>query len=427
MGSFVHIGSTLRWSIFLFTGAFSIPARADTTRVLFIGNSYTYTNDLPGMFRTLSASLGETVETGMSAPGGYTFALHTTNATTQTNIAQGDWDFVVVQEQSQLPSFSPGQVENEVFPFAMQLVQQVNAANACAEVVFLMTWGRENGDASNCASYPPVCTYAGMQQRLRDSYVQMAMDNSSWCAPVGAVWRSFRTASNSGLYTDGSHPNVTGTYIAASTLFSTIFRRSCESSDFEPSPILASDAALARTLASTVVADSASTWNIGINDPVSLFTYSELGSGSYQFNNTSEDATSFSWSFGDGSTSFEPDPLHVYSSIGAYVITLVSIDECGRTDTAALDLSVLSTGIQEVAGAHMVEVTIDPIHGLAMVKSTGPNGRFEIVDQGGRILFSLQLTTSTRAVELPHSMHGAFLWRYMVPGTSHRTGRFVLP
>src|SRR5690606_13596616 len=80
------------------------------TRVLFIGNSYTHTNDLPGMFTTLAASLGEDVVTGMSAPGGYTFNQHTQNTATLNALAQGDWDVVVLQEQSQLPSFPLGQV-----------------------------------------------------------------------------------------------------------------------------------------------------------------------------------------------------------------------------------------------------------------------------------------------------------------------------
>jgi hypothetical protein len=39
----------------------------------------------------------------MSAPGGYTFQQHTTNATTLTKINQGIWDYVVLQEQSQYP------------------------------------------------------------------------------------------------------------------------------------------------------------------------------------------------------------------------------------------------------------------------------------------------------------------------------------
>ena len=50
-----------------------------------------------------------------------------------------------------------------------------------------MTWGRENGDQSNCQSWPPVCTYEGMDDLLRERYMIMANDNNALVAPVGAV------------------------------------------------------------------------------------------------------------------------------------------------------------------------------------------------------------------------------------------------
>src|ERR1700690_4637148 len=51
-------------------------ARSPCVRVLFIGNSYTYVNDLPTVFRDLARSTGQNVETGMVAEGGETLAQH---------------------------------------------------------------------------------------------------------------------------------------------------------------------------------------------------------------------------------------------------------------------------------------------------------------------------------------------------------------
>jgi len=76
---------------------------ADTTRVLFVGNSYTYVNDLPGIFKGLSNSLGRSVYTDMSAPGGYSLEQHLTNTETLLKISAGNWNYVVLQEQSQMP------------------------------------------------------------------------------------------------------------------------------------------------------------------------------------------------------------------------------------------------------------------------------------------------------------------------------------
>jgi len=154
-------------------------------RVLFLGNSYTTANDLPNTFSSLCTSLGKPVQVASNAPGGYTFNGHSTNATSLALIQQGDWDVVVLQEQSQLPSFPPGQVASQCYPFAARLDSIINAINPCTETMFYMTWGRQNGDASNCANYPVVCTYEGMQGRLRESYLEMAQDNQATCIAGG--------------------------------------------------------------------------------------------------------------------------------------------------------------------------------------------------------------------------------------------------
>ncbi len=74
--------------------------KADTTKVLFVGNSYTYVNDLPLMFKNLSASLGKNVYTDMSAPGGYSFGQHLSNTETLNKISRGGWNYVVLRTKS---------------------------------------------------------------------------------------------------------------------------------------------------------------------------------------------------------------------------------------------------------------------------------------------------------------------------------------
>ena len=64
------------------------PTVPTTTRVLFIGNSLTVDNNLPGMFVDLAQSGSHAVETGLSAAGGGTWAGHTTSAITVDKIAQ---------------------------------------------------------------------------------------------------------------------------------------------------------------------------------------------------------------------------------------------------------------------------------------------------------------------------------------------------
>src|SRR5437870_49387 len=74
------------------------------TRVLFIGNSYTAVNDLPQTFAALASSGGHATQTAMLADGGTTLAQHVASPATSQQLGAAHWDFVVLQEQSQIPS-----------------------------------------------------------------------------------------------------------------------------------------------------------------------------------------------------------------------------------------------------------------------------------------------------------------------------------
>ncbi|MGB1318540.1 MAG: hypothetical protein ACPG5W_10050, partial [Flavobacteriales bacterium] len=188
---------------------------AQETSVLFLGNSYTQTQNLPGTLYNLALAGGDTIYQESNTPGGYTLEGHSTNATTLSKIASRDWDFVVLQEQSQRPSFGEAQVAAQVYPFAEILVDSIRSNYQCTEPIFFMTWGRRDGDQQNCAGFPALCTFEGMQERLRNAYLEMTFDNDATVAPCGAAWQQMALVNNTfwnGLYSgDGSHPSAWGT------------------------------------------------------------------------------------------------------------------------------------------------------------------------------------------------------------------------
>ena len=202
-------------------------ANASLFRVLFLGNSYTDVNDLPQIISNIASSNGDSLSYLSYAPGGYTLQNHSTDPVSVSLINQGNWDFVVLQEQSQLPSFPLGQVQISVYPYARFLDSLITSNNPCAETIFYMTWGREFGDASNCSSWPPVCTYEGMDSLLRLRYLEMAFNNNSIVSPVGAVWNHIRqNYPTIQLYQiDESHPSNEGSYAAACCFYASIFRK----------------------------------------------------------------------------------------------------------------------------------------------------------------------------------------------------------
>lgn len=255
--------------LFSFLFLLAAPSFAgDTARVLFIGNSYTYVNDLPQLLTYVAASAGDVVITDVNAIGGATFQMHTTNPTTLAKIAQGNWDYVVLQEQSQIPSFPDAQIELDMYPYAKKLDSLVRAASPCAETIFYMTWGRKNGDASNCANFPPVCTYSGMDSLLRLRYQIMADTNDAIVSPVGAVWRNLRNnALAIELYdADESHPSLAGSYAAACTFYTTIFRKD-PTNITDNVGVPAPNGVFIRAAVKEVVFDSLAYWKIGTYTP----------------------------------------------------------------------------------------------------------------------------------------------------------------
>ena len=236
-------------------------AAQTTIRCLFIGNSYTYVNDLPQTIKALALGCGDTLEYESSTPSGCTFGQHLSNSVTTSRIAAGGWDAVVLQEQSQFPAFPIGQVEAQCFPYAKQLCELIREATPSANVVFYMTWGRKNGDAGNCGNYPPLCTYEGMDSLLYERYTMMAERNQAAISPVGRVWHVLREQHPEiELYNaDESHPSLAGTYAAAVTFYSVLFKKSatCIENDLT----LDSETAEAiRETVETVVCDSLSYW-----------------------------------------------------------------------------------------------------------------------------------------------------------------------
>jgi len=232
--------------------------------VLFLGNSYTFYNNLPQLIKDIANANGDTLLFDSNCPGGYTFANHFSDATTISKIKAQAWNYVVLQAQSQEPSFSPAQVAAQTLPYAIKLDSLVKRANICAQSLFFETWGRKNGDASNCAAYPPICTYTGMQDRLRAFYKLFADTTKSIMSPVGEAWRkSIANKPNLQLYNaDESHPALEGSYLAACVFYEVLFRKSIVGNTYTVG-LTATNVAFLQQVAHSVVNDSLLVWNIG--------------------------------------------------------------------------------------------------------------------------------------------------------------------
>lgn len=293
------------------------------------------------MFHDLALSAGDSVIYDSNTPGGYTFNQQSVNATTIQKIYSQQWDYVVLQAQSQEPSFPPFQVQTETFPYARTLDSLIHDNDSCTQTVFYMTWGKKFGDQANCASYSAICTFEGVTDRLRDSYLQMANDNNAIVAPVGMAWfASWHADTLINLWqADNSHPTIAGSYLTACVFYESIFRKSPVGLSYSPIAVQATTNFL-QSIAHTTVFDSLINWNIGVFDVKSNFNFTgNEATKTYSFNNLSQNFTAYQWNFGDGNFS-NTSGTHTYADTGTYTTTLIAFDNCGNSDTSSQTVSI---------------------------------------------------------------------------------------
>ncbi|MFD2551007.1 PKD domain-containing protein [Bizionia sediminis] len=318
-----------------------------TKKVLFLGNSYTAYNNLPNMVSNMALSTGDNLIYDAHTPGGYRFINHATNTISLEKINANSWDYVVLQAQSQETAFPESYKENELYPYASQLSQAIRNSNTCAQPLFYMTWGRENGDSSNCPDMPWMCTYEGMDNAIYTTYMFMAATNQAKVSPVGALWRYLRTQNPSiNLYTnDGSHPSVVGSYAAACAFYTLIYQKDPTQITWHSSLPL-EQANTIKTAAKLVVFDNLSDWNFTVNPAWANFT-STVTASTVAFTNTSADYDSVLWEFGDGNTSTLSNPVHTYASVGAYTVTL-TVRKCDQVNRKVETIEITSLATEAI-------------------------------------------------------------------------------
>lgn len=395
--------------LILFISFINIPSYAGKKlKVLFIGNSYTYLYDIPKLTADVALSTGDTLIYDMSASGGQTIQGHLIDAQTQSKIKAGGWDYVIVQEQSQVPSFPDGQIQTGFLPLARKLDSIIHVHNPCSQTMFYMTWGRKNGDDLNCPVYPPVCTYEGMDSLLRLRYMMVADSNNAEVAPVGAVRHYIRSKHPAiELYEpDESHQSQSGAYVSACTFYTMLFRKDPLSITHNYT-LSATDALNIRQATKKVTFDSLSYWHAGEYDMTPGFSLT-INSLAVTLTNQSVNAVDYLWNFGDGQTSTQASPAHTYSAEGIYKISLTAGNDngCAKTLDTTINLYPTAIGFQKIRNA--LNIYPNPVtYNLNIVMDDLEEGeyRLKIINQLGQEVYNIPSlqgqTNSINTSELP--------------------------
>jgi hypothetical protein len=172
-------------------------------RILFVGNSLTYTNNLPALVVSIGNAQGKSVYSETLAYPNYAIEDHWNDGKLQKLICEGDFDFVVIQQG---PS-SQADGRAMLFDYGQRI------KNIClsrgSELAFFMVW--------------PAKANWHMFDGVIKNYTEAATETSSILCAVGAEFKRHGDSGDYSFYSsDKFHPSPTGSQRAAEIIFSTL-------------------------------------------------------------------------------------------------------------------------------------------------------------------------------------------------------------
>lgn len=323
--------------LFIFILQIMISFSQNETSVLFIGNSFTFMNNMPFMFKEIAESKGKKMIVDTVVEGGKDFNFHSSQAETYQKIKSRKWDYIVIQGHSNELAQPESKIDRVTLPYAKKIVDSIRANSSCTQIVLYMTWGYKNGNSK----WTPISSYDSMQYRIKMQYLRFADLLDARVCPVGEVWKAIRTNySGINLYdADNQHPSLFGSYLSACTFFTSIFgespiKNTCTALIDEPTR------QIIEMNASQVVLNNLNQWRfIPKKDQLECGFDLILENDTVNLFNRSKNATWLEWDFGDGSISVDENPTHCYKIKGKYVVTQKISNSC-RTDILSREIEV---------------------------------------------------------------------------------------
>lgn len=300
------------------------------TNVLFIGNSFTFMNNMPFVFKDIATSKGKIIFVDTVVEGGKDFKYHSAQAETFEKIKSKKWDYVIIQGHSNELAQPDSKVDALTFPYAKRIVDSIKLNNNCTQIVLYMTWGYKNGNSK----WSAISTYDSMQYRIKNQYFRFADLLDARISPVGEVWKTIRNNySGINLYdADNQHPSPAGSYVSACTHFASIFGES-PIGNKAIVPLDEKTRQIIEFNSSQIVLNNLNQWRF-ISKENSLENNFDLVLTDTILNafNRSKGYTVMKWDFGDKTESTEENPTHVYAQKGTYFVNLRISNHCKTID-----------------------------------------------------------------------------------------------
>jgi hypothetical protein len=177
----------------------------NSQKILFIGNSLTYTNNLPIILEEIGTIYSKKIDTEMVCHPNYAIIDHLNDGIIQQKIATENYDYVIIQQGPSSQEKGRKMLINDGKKIA-RLCSKYNS-----KLGYIMVW--------------PSKRYYFTFDEVIKNHTEAAKRNNALLFPVGKYWKQYENRSHTiPLYgSDKFHPSNTGSFLAALTIYSTLY------------------------------------------------------------------------------------------------------------------------------------------------------------------------------------------------------------
>lgn len=361
----------------------------DTVKVLFVGNSFTYYNDLPGMFSQLAAGAGKSVIVASHTPGGMSVgdtvqgtSAHMNNPLVYNLIRSNDWDYFVLQDNQGrfVRGYGIFPASSLVIEGHIKLRDSLLFYHPCAKMLWFAGWGPKAG-------YPPYA-YSGtaLIDSIYNNYLFLKDTAGQIIAPIGPAWeRIVNNYPAINLWdTDDVHPGPLGTSLTADILYSTIFKSNSLNSNYTATGITAGIDSILKQTAFETVSDSINNSGLLIITPTINSNGNILSINGYQ---------SYDWYLNGNYLNSNSGTLTATQN-GNYSAIAYDANNCGYLASPYILTGITATN-SIYGSTQNIHIYPNPCNSFIKIEATETLKEIQLLTIEGKILFNIDNVQST--------------------------------
>lgn len=379
-------------------------------KVLFIGNSITYFNDMPILFENIANDKGKNVDTEMYAPGGTGFVNHHLDNNVYDLFQNNVWDMVVLQPGTG-ESAGVSWPVNTTIERGNKLQDSIKKYSPCAKIfLYEIPYG--------VPSETTYGTYFQVQTQMKDSVTKMA-DNMDVPLVAAGECARFHYNTQQDLLLHNSyndvHPNLNGSYLTACAMYCTLFQEPVTGTT-SYGGVNQVTAEYFHSIADNIILNNKPQWRINTYNLHSEFSLL-LNESLVSLTNQSTNYTSLLWDFGDGITSTDLNPQHNYTSTGTKTITLtVFRNGCSESFTKIITINSLHTNSFE---KEVIKI-YPTITSDELTIESNDNLNFEITSITGQKIGTFYKNSKTYKLDVSQLANSIYFLKY-----DNKTYKFI--